>query len=101
MFGNRVLQIGVHRAHETLVLLAESEVVVEPGGPPARGEPWEVVAMRVGELRGGDALSVRPFAGSSPYVAARPSRRRRCGRSPRRRSRRTDPSSTAPGTCAT
>lgn len=69
VFGNRVLQIGVHRAHEALVLLAESEVVVEPGGPPARGEPWEVVAMRVGELRGGDALSVRPFAGSSPYVA--------------------------------
>ena len=69
MFGNRVLQIGVHRAHETLMLLAESEVTVEPGGPPARGEPWEVVAMRVGDLRGGDALSVRPVAGSSPYVA--------------------------------
>ncbi|MET0326643.1 MAG: transglutaminase N-terminal domain-containing protein, partial [Ilumatobacteraceae bacterium] len=32
VFGNRVLQIGVHRAHEALVLLAESEVVVEPGG---------------------------------------------------------------------
>ena len=32
------------------------------------GEPWEVAAWRVGELRGGDALAVRPFAGSSPYV---------------------------------
>ena len=43
VFGNRVLQIGVHRAHETLTLLAESEVVVEPGGPPApasRGRSW-------------------------------------------------------------
>lgn len=68
VFGNRVLQIGVHRSHETLTLHARSDVVVEPGGVPSRGEPWEVVAMRVGELRGGDALSVRPFAGSSPYV---------------------------------
>ena len=68
MFGNRALQIGVHRAHERLTLLARSDVVVDPARPPWRGEPWEVVAMRVGELRGGDALSVRPFAGGSPYV---------------------------------
>ncbi len=68
VFGNRMLQIGVHRAHDSLELLATSEVVVEPGLVTARGEPWEVVAMRIGELRGGDALAVRPFAGSSPYV---------------------------------
>lgn len=68
VFGNRVLQIGVHRAHETLSLHAESDIVVEPADPPGPGEPWEVVALRVRELRGGDALSVRPFAGSSPYV---------------------------------
>ena len=39
------------------------------------GEPWEVAAWRVHELRGGDALAVRPFAGSSPYV---PLERARC-----------------------
>ena len=31
VFGNRVLQLGVHHAHETLTLDADSEVVVEPG----------------------------------------------------------------------
>ena len=69
VFGNRVLQLGVHHAHDTLTLHAESEVVVEPGVVLAPGEPWEVAARRVAELRGGDALAVRPFAGSSPYVA--------------------------------
>jgi transglutaminase-like putative cysteine protease len=68
VFGNRVLHLGIHHAHDSLRLLARSEVVVEPGGMPWRGEPWEIVAMRVVELRGGDALAVRPFAGSSPYV---------------------------------
>jgi transglutaminase-like putative cysteine protease len=68
VFGNRVLQLGVHHAHETLTLHADSEVVVEPGSVRSPGEPWEVAAWRVSELRGGDALAVRPFAGSSPYV---------------------------------
>ena len=68
VFGNRVLQLGVHHAHTSLTLEAESEVVVEPAAVPTRGEPWEVAALRVRELRGGDAIAVRPFAGSSPYV---------------------------------
>jgi transglutaminase-like putative cysteine protease len=68
VFGNRVLQIGVHHAHETLELHAESDVVVAPADPPQPGEPWEVAAWRVEELRGGDALAVRPFAGQSQYV---------------------------------
>ncbi len=69
VFGNRVIQFGVHHAHRTLTLRACSEVVFVPPDRPAPGEPWEVVARRVHELLGGDALAVRPFAGSSPYVA--------------------------------
>ena len=72
VFGNRVLQIGVHHAHETLSLHAQSEVTVEPGTVSSPGEPWEVAAWRVSELRGGDALAVRPFVGSSPYVPLAP-----------------------------
>jgi transglutaminase-like putative cysteine protease len=69
VFGNHVLQFGVHHAHDALTLRAESEVLVAPVDVPPPGEPWEVAASRVHELRGGDALAVRPFAGSSPYVA--------------------------------
>lgn len=68
VFGNRVLQLGVHHAHDSLTLHAESEVIVEPAAETSPGEPWEVAAWRVAELRGGDALAVRPFAGSSLYV---------------------------------
>ena len=69
VFGNRVLQFGIHHAHDVLSLRAESDVVVAPTDVPPPGEPWEVAAWRVHELRGGDALAVRPFAGSSPYIA--------------------------------
>ena len=68
VFGNRVLQIGIHHAHDALSLHARSEVVVAAAPAPSPGEPWEVAASRVAELRGGDALAVRPFAASSPYV---------------------------------
>jgi transglutaminase-like putative cysteine protease len=69
VFSNRVLQLGVHHAHGSLSLDAESDVIVAPAAVPPPGEPWEVAAWRVAELRGGDALSVRPFAASSSYVA--------------------------------
>jgi transglutaminase-like putative cysteine protease len=69
VFGNRVLQVGVHHSHDALTLHAESDVVVEPAGDPPAGSPWEDVAEAITSLRGGEALSVRPFAGSSPYVA--------------------------------
>jgi transglutaminase-like putative cysteine protease len=68
VFGNRVLQVGVHRRHDSLTLHAESDVVLEPAGSPAPAASWEATATAVRELRGGEALSVRPFVGSSPYV---------------------------------
>lgn len=67
-FGNRVLQIGVHHAHESLVVEASNDVVVLPPGEPEPGPPWEQVAAHVQELRGDEALAVRPFASSSRYV---------------------------------
>ncbi len=68
VFGNRVLQVGVHRSHDELTLHAESEVTIEPAPEPLSGPPWEQVAAAVTALRGGEALTVRPFVGSSPYV---------------------------------
>ncbi len=68
-FGNRVLQVGVHRSHEALVLVATSEVVVAPDDVTEPGPPWEAVADEIRELQGADALTVRPFAGSSSFVS--------------------------------
>ena len=68
LFGNRVLQIGVHHQHDRLELAAESEVIVATAERPPPGEPWEVASQRVRALRGADALAVRPFVCSSQYV---------------------------------
>jgi transglutaminase-like putative cysteine protease len=67
-FGNRVLQVGVHRSHEALTLVATSEVVVAAEDVTGPGPPWETVADQIRELQGADALTVRPFAGSSSFV---------------------------------
>jgi transglutaminase-like putative cysteine protease len=67
-FGNRVLQLGVHHAHSSLTVQALSEVVVEPMVIDADGDPWESVAKAVTTCRGGEALTVRPFAGGLPMV---------------------------------
>jgi transglutaminase-like putative cysteine protease len=68
-FGNRVLQVGVHRNHESLTLVATSEVIVESAAVTDPGAPWEAVVAQIRELRGADALTVRPFVGSSTFVA--------------------------------
>lgn len=68
VFGNRVLQLGVHHSHDRLELTAESVVTTEPGLLVDDGPPWEDVVAAVTSLRGGEALAVRPFAGSSSYV---------------------------------
>jgi transglutaminase-like putative cysteine protease len=67
-FGNRVLQIGVHRSHDSLTLVATSEVVAGVDHADEPGARWESVAARIRELRGADALTVRPFVGSSTFV---------------------------------
>lgn len=68
VFGNLALQFGVHRRHDALSVRAISDVVVSRPGVPLPGPAWEDVAATVGELRGGEALTVRPFAAASPYV---------------------------------
>ena len=67
-FGNRVLQLGVHHAHNSLTVHAVSDVVVEPMVIDGDGDPWESVAQAVTTCRGGEALTVRPFAGGLPMV---------------------------------
>lgn len=68
VFGNRVLQYGVHHNHNSLTLHAESEIVVERPVVDGDGPSWEDAATAVVNLRGGEALGVRPFVGPSPFV---------------------------------
>lgn len=68
VFGNQVLQLGVHHAHDHLSVHAESTVVVEPQVLDTAGPSWEATRDAVASRRGGEALNVRPFVGRSPYV---------------------------------
>jgi transglutaminase-like putative cysteine protease len=63
VFGNRVVQLGIHHQHDRLSVRAESDVTVSPIQLDDAGPPWEAVAASVAGLRGSDALDVRPFAG--------------------------------------
>jgi transglutaminase-like putative cysteine protease len=68
VFGNHVLQLGIHRQHDTLSVAATSEVAVRPRPLEGDGPAWERVAAAVTELRGPEALDVRPFAGGVSFV---------------------------------
>ncbi|MGH9270123.1 MAG: transglutaminase family protein, partial [Ilumatobacteraceae bacterium] len=69
VFGNRALQFGIHRRHDALAVAATSAVEVAPRPESPPGPPWEAVAASVTGLHGANALTVRPLAGSSPFVA--------------------------------
>ena len=68
-FGNRVLQLGIHHQHDRLTVAAMSEVTVEQIELDGAGPAWEDVASSVAEMRGPDALDVRPFAGGVSLVS--------------------------------
>lgn len=73
VFGNRVLQFGIHRAHDDLVVEATSVVEVEEPPAATGGVPWEDVATAVGALRGDEAEAIGPFAAvtaSTPALAS-------------------------------
>lgn len=68
VFGNRVVQFAVHRSHDTLDVLAESEVDVAPPDDLPAGPAWDEVARAVVAARGQHALDVGPFVAFSPLV---------------------------------
>ena len=52
VFGNRVIQLGIHHQHDRLTVRATSDVTVRPIRLDGSGPPWEAVVALVGELRG-------------------------------------------------
>jgi transglutaminase-like putative cysteine protease len=68
LFGNRVVQLGVHRPHTELVVESECEVTIIAPVLPDTAPPWSDVVRLVHELRGDEALDVTPFVPASPFV---------------------------------
>ncbi|MGI9644152.1 MAG: transglutaminase family protein [Ilumatobacteraceae bacterium] len=68
VFGNRVVQLGLHRPHTRLVVDARSEVVLRPVGPPRADPPWERAVSQLAALRDRQALEILPFVARSRFV---------------------------------
>lgn len=68
VFGNDVMQFGVHRGHDELVIEVTSTVELTPPSAPGASPPWESVRDTAASLVGSAALDTAPFIASSPFV---------------------------------
>ena len=68
VFGNQVVQLGVHHPHTQLVVEATTEVVVQPQIETRVNPPWEQAAAQTAAARGVLALDVLPFIAGSRFV---------------------------------
>ncbi len=68
VFGNRMVQLGVHQPHDDFTVEAVSDVVVYTQERPRSNQPWERVAAQVAALRGPLVLETSAFTAPSRYV---------------------------------
>jgi len=68
LFGNRVVQFGVHRPHTSLVVRSLSEVDLINGPELDGGVDWQHLAQTSATLSGPAALEIGMFRGSSQLV---------------------------------
>lgn len=61
VFGNRIVQVGVHRRHEEFDIVAESVVDIELVERPVVDASWEQVVAQARALRGPEAVAVGPY----------------------------------------
>ncbi len=68
IFGNRVVQFGLHQPHDGLTVQAITEAIVWAQELPRVDMAWERVAATVAGLRGPVALDVSAFVAPSRFV---------------------------------
>ncbi len=68
VFGNHVVQLGIHHPHTELVVDVATEVIVEAQLAPRVNPPWEQAVAQTAALRGVMALEVLPFVAGSRFV---------------------------------
>ena len=68
VFGNRIVQFGLHRPHDGLVVEAITEARVWKQELPRTDVAWERASASVAGMRGAIALDVAPFVAPSRFV---------------------------------
>jgi transglutaminase-like putative cysteine protease len=71
VFGNRVVQLGIHRPHRQLIVDVATEVVISSAMLPPSDRSWERAAAETQGLRGRLSLEVSPFLAASRFVPIR------------------------------
>ncbi len=74
VFGNRIVQFGLHQPHDGLVVEAITEARVWAQELPRVDVGWERVSASVAGMRGLTALDVAPFVAPSRLVNIGPNR---------------------------
>jgi transglutaminase-like putative cysteine protease len=69
VFGNRVVQLGLHRPHDRFEVTSLSTVRVEQGELAGEGPAWEEVARVCASLAGDDANDIGPMLAPTRFVA--------------------------------
>ena len=72
LFGNLVVQLGMHRPHDSLIVTGYCEVEVTAAALPTVEMSWEDAVVATASVSGRDALDVSPFVPSSPLVDLEP-----------------------------
>jgi transglutaminase-like putative cysteine protease len=75
VFGNRIVQFGLHQPHDGLVVEAVTEARVWEQELPRSDVAWERVSASVAGMRGPTALDVAPFVAPSRFVTVGANRR--------------------------
>jgi transglutaminase-like putative cysteine protease len=68
VFGNRMVQLGVHQPHDDFTVEAVSDVVVYTQERPRTNQPWERVVAQIAAMRGPLVLETSAFTAPSRYV---------------------------------
>jgi transglutaminase-like putative cysteine protease len=72
VFGNRVVQLGLHRPHDRFEVTSLSEVVARAPALAGTGPPWEQVRSACRDLGGERAIEVGPMLARTPLVSTAP-----------------------------
>ncbi len=68
VFGNRQHQFGLHEPHDSMQVVATSDVVVEPASRPDDATPWEEVVGIAEHARDDLAIEVGMFRSTSSLI---------------------------------
>jgi transglutaminase-like putative cysteine protease len=67
-FGNLVHQFGLHEPHDSMTVVATSQVRLTRRERPVDQTPWEDVREAIAAARGERAIELAPFRASSKFV---------------------------------